>query len=141
LINHRYEIRNKIVDFLQFLNNWWYHVFSGLHFCSRFFIIQTNFLTILFQINEENKLFQAGKAPYYEKLNANSDIPKDVFEKEKEGDVDPKDRFVRAYGDFTPDESEWYTHPELEELYASMDRQSIPASYDSTTLGKEIEEF
>jgi hypothetical protein len=28
----------------------------------------------------------------------------------------------------------------LEELYASMDRQSIPASYDATTLGKEIKE-
>jgi hypothetical protein len=39
------------------------------------------------QINEANKLFEEGKLPYFEKLNENSDLPKDVFEKQKEGDL------------------------------------------------------
>jgi hypothetical protein len=38
----------------------------------------------VFQINVENELFKEGKASYYEKLNENSDLPKDVFEKERE---------------------------------------------------------
>jgi hypothetical protein len=33
-----------------------------------------------------------------------------------------------------PDESEWYTSPELEELYNS--RQTPPASYDATAIGQ-----
>jgi hypothetical protein len=40
-------------------------------------------------------------------LNENSDLPKDVFEKEKEGDVDLNT--VRAFGDFDIDESKWYS--------------------------------
>ena len=36
-----------------------------------------------FLINEQNKLFIAGKATFIEKFNEISDLPKDVFEKEK----------------------------------------------------------
>jgi hypothetical protein len=68
-------------------------------------------------------------------LNENSDLPKDVFEKEKEGDVDLNT--VRAFGDFDIDESKWYTHSELKKLYRTVNRQSVPASYDATTLGNE----
>jgi len=32
-----------------------------------------------------------------------------------------------------PDESEWYTSPELEELYNS--RQTPPDSFDATAIG------
>ena len=87
------------------------------------------------QINEENKLFMAGKASFFEKLTANSDLPKSVFEKEKEGDINKK---TRALGDFDIHESQWFTHPELERLYRSveLDRQSIPPAVDSTTIGR-----
>jgi len=83
-----------------------------------------------FQINEQNKLFLAGKASFYEKLNELSDMPKDLFEKDKEGDLNLQ---TRAYGDIDIDESEWYTHPDLERLYQS--RQAVPASYDATASG------
>jgi hypothetical protein len=78
-------------------------------------------------------LFNAGKADFYEKLNENSDLPKDVFEKEKEGAINPKDSQGRGLGAVLPEESEWYTHPELEALYQS--RQTAPATYDATTKG------
>jgi len=70
---------------------------------------------------------------FFEKLNSNSDIPKDIFEKEKEGYIDAS---AKGRGYLESDESEWYTHPELEKLYRTIDRQSIPSSYDATTLGK-----
>jgi cathepsin L len=84
------------------------------------------------QINEENELFKEGKESFFEKLNPDSDIPKDVFEKEKEGYIDAT---AKGRGYLQPDESEWYTHPELEKLYQTIDRQSVPDSYDSTSKG------
>jgi hypothetical protein len=39
------------------------------------------------QINKENKLFNEGKATFFEELNSFSDLPKDVFENTKEGDL------------------------------------------------------
>ena len=83
-----------------------------------------------FQINEQNKLFLSGKASFYEKLNKLSDLPQDVFEKEKLGDINLK---PRALGDIDIDESLWFTHPDLERLYES--RQTVPASFDATTKG------
>jgi hypothetical protein len=88
-------------------------------------------IIVFFQINEQNKLFLAGKASFYEKLNELSDMPKDLFEKDKEGDLNLQ---TRAFGDINIDESEWYTHPDLERLYQS--RQAVPASYDATASGK-----
>jgi hypothetical protein len=92
--------------------------------------------TVNFQINQENKLFKDGKASFYEKLNANSDLPKDVFEKQKEGEVNRPTG--RGMGEIDRDESEWFTHPDLEELYRTVERQTIPSSYDATTKGKII---
>jgi hypothetical protein len=43
----------------------------------------------------------------------------------------------RGLGAFLPDESEWYTSPELEELYNS--RQTPPASFDATARGQFID--
>ncbi len=40
----------------------------------------------------------------------------------------------RGLGAFLPDESEWYTSPELEELYNS--RQTPPDSFDATAIGQ-----
>lgn len=76
-------------------------------------------------------MFNEGKATFFEKLNKLSDIPRDVFEKEKEGDFNLNGR---AYGDIDIDPSEWYTHPDLERLYES--RQAPPASFDATTKGR-----
>jgi hypothetical protein len=86
-----------------------------------------------FQINEENKLFNEGKATFYEELNENSDLPKDVFEKEKEGDINLSPRF---FGDLDIDKSKWFTHPQLERLYRLVNRQSLPDNYDSRSSGK-----
>ena len=90
---------------------------------------------MLFQINEQNKLFLEGKATFFEELNENSDLPKDVFEEEKEGDLFTPDG--RALGEVDLDESEWYTHPELERLYQTVNRAEIPKSHDGRSLGKE----
>ena len=85
------------------------------------------------QINEENEKFKEGKASFYEQLNPNSDIPRDVFKKEKEGYIDAS---AKGRGYLESDESEWYTHPDLERLYNTIDRDTIPASYDATSKGK-----
>ena len=77
-------------------------------------------------------MFKQGKATFFEELNPNSDIPKDVFEKEKEGYIDAS---AKGRGFIEKDESEWFTHPVLEKLYRLVDRQSIPATYDSTAQG------
>ncbi len=78
-------------------------------------------------------MFNAGKADFYEKLNENSDLLKEVFEKEKEGAKNLRDLQGRGLGATLPDKSEWYTHPDLEALYQS--RLTAPASYDATTKG------
>ncbi len=85
------------------------------------------------QINAENELFEEGKSTFYEKLNQNSDMTKARFEKEKEGAIFPATEEGRGLGAILPDESEWYTSPELEELYAS--RQNIPDSWDASAIG------
>ena len=69
---------------------------------------------------------------FFEKLNPNSDIPKDVFQKEKEGYIDAS---AKGRGYLESDESEWFTHPDLEKLYNTIDRQSIPAAYDASSQG------
>jgi hypothetical protein len=87
------------------------------------------------QINEQNKLFNEGKATFFEKLNENSDLPMDIFEEEKEGEINISGRSV---GEIDIDESEWFTHEDLQRLYRSVNRGSIPANYDARTLGNII---
>ena len=86
------------------------------------------------QINEQNDKFKNGKSTFYEKLNEDSDLPKNIFEKEKEGAKIPKTPHGRSLGAILPPESEWYTSPELERLYSS--RQTPPNSYDATAKGQ-----
>ena len=81
----------------------------------------------------------AGKATFFEKLNENSDLPKDVFENEKEGELFTP--FGRALGELQQDESERFTHPDLEELYQSLDRQALPASFDARAIGLEYKQL
>ena len=81
-----------------------------------------------------NKKYKNGESGFFEKLNAFSDLSKAQFENEKEGAVIPKTSQGRGLGAILPPESEWYTSPELEELYAS--RQNPPKSYDATALSK-----
>jgi len=84
------------------------------------------------QINEQNKKFQDGKSPFYEKLNALSDMTPEEFAKEKLGGKIPQTAQGRGLGAILPPESEWYTSPELEEVYAS---RQAPSSWDSTDRG------
>ena len=85
------------------------------------------------QINEQNKKFRDGLSTFYEKLNEDSDLPMDKFKKEKEGAKFPVNYEGRGLGAILPPESEWYTSPELEELYSRA--QNVPDSYDATALG------
>ena len=55
------------------------------------------------------------------------------FEREKEGAKFPMTSENRGLGAILPPESEWYTSPELEELY--MSQQNVPNSYDATAKG------
>ena len=85
------------------------------------------------QINEQNEKFRNGESTFYEELNKHSDLTKEQFEKEKEGAKFPVTREGRGLGAILPPESEWYTSPELEELYKS--RQNVPNSFDATAKG------
>ena len=85
------------------------------------------------QINEQNKKFQKGESPFYEKLNEDSDLPSDIFKREKEGARFPTTNESRGLGAILPPESEWYTSNELLELYES--RQSVPNTFDATAKG------
>ena len=67
-------------------------------------------------------LFKSGKASFFEKLNNNSDVPR-----EKTGYL-PNQKM--RHGLVLRDESEWFTHQELERLYQSVDRQTLPVGYD-----------
>ena len=64
-------------------------------------------------------------------------MPKDVFEKQLEGAILPDNG--RGFGAILPDEFKGYTHPELLELYSQ--RQTPPASYDATAIGKTLLNF
>ena len=57
-----------------------------------------------------------------------------MFEKEKTGLIN--EASGRGLGFVDIDDSERYTHPELEKLYQTVDRQSLPSSFDATQKGK-----
>ena len=95
------------------------------------------------EIDAENDLYEKGKANFKEALNEWSDVPKAEFEKEREGYVPNLERIdfpeeERSFGyihdenlENTPEEID-----ELDEIYSSIDRASLPAKWDSRTLGK-----
>jgi hypothetical protein len=88
------------------------------------------------QINEQNQKFRNGESTFYETLNKNSDLTKEQFENEKEGAKFPVTSEGRGLGAILPPESEWYTSPDLEELYDS--RQNVPNSFDATARGMSL---
>ena len=55
------------------------------------------------------------------------------FESEKEGAKLPQTEEGRGLGAVLPDKSDWYTSPDLLELYAN--RQDVPASWDASSRG------
>jgi len=91
------------------------------------------------EINENNKKFDEGKSTYREELNENSNMPKDEFEREKEGAKMP-DEVVRGLGAIMPPEyiqNDPENAARMNEVYRQieMDRQALPDSYDATELG------
>ena len=86
------------------------------------------------KLTNKTRKFKEGKSGFYEKLNPFSDLSNSQFEKEKLGAKIPKTNQGRSLGAILPPESEWYTSPELEALYAS--RQTPPKSFDATAIGK-----
>jgi len=94
------------------------------------------------EMDIENDLFEKGKANFKEGLNEWSDVPKDEFEKDREG-YDPKMERTFSY---TAKKGLGYIYDpnrkntpeelaELDEIYSSIDRESLPASWDSRSLG------
>jgi len=93
------------------------------------------------EINQHNKDYAAGKSTYEEKLNEDSDLDQEDYEKEKEGALLPDTERIFSYGAIMPPESvrndpvrKAIMDRVYEEIEAS-DRQA-PASVDSVALGK-----
>ena len=90
------------------------------------------------EVNEENKLFESGKASFGERLYPFSDWSKDDFESQKLGLVQPASR---AMGLFLPPESERNTpenQAKLDSLYHQIEtnRAYTPRTYSSQSMGK-----
>ena len=99
-------------------------------------------------IDEENEKYENGKANFEEELEPWDDLPKDVFEKEKEGLIpEGEDRFIpmsQLHGKglvITPEHERVNTPEErafLDEIYAKYDRASIPKGWNSKAKGNSI---
>ena len=97
------------------------------------------------EINENNKKFENGESTFEEQLYEESDLPKEEFEKEKEGATMPDDvrtAFVgdRIMGVYMPPESvrnDPVNAAKLKKLYAELEqnRAGEPDSYDAKALG------
>ena len=92
----------------------------------------------------ENEFIQAFSEPKDEGVEID-DLPKDVFEKEKDGLIPEGGRFIpmsqlHGMGLFiTPEHKRVNTLEErafLDEIYVKHDRTSIPKFWDSRTKGK-----
>ena len=90
------------------------------------------------EINEENAKYEAGKASYKEALNAWSNVPKEEFEKEREGAIDPRKSMMtadgRGLGALLPPEDQ-RVDPEseayLEEFFNRMADRAVPDALDN----------
>merc|ERR1712080_529717 len=85
-------------------------------------------------VKEENKKFEEGKSSWFDKINEDSDLPEDEFEKEKGGLIMPETQFGRGLLEPLPEnrvdqESERYF-----ESVRSLNR-AVPSSYSSVALG------
>jgi len=97
------------------------------------------------QINKQHEDFIQGKANFDEEINEFADMDDDEFANEKLGEMEsPEDEpaarifggrkfylgLIHDEGENTPEEIE-----ELDKIYASIDRETLPESYDSRALG------
>jgi len=84
-------------------------------------------------VKKENEEFEEGKIEWYEKINEDSDLPKDEFEKEKTGLIMPEEYgrgLLEPLPEFRVDEdSERYF-----ETVRSLNR-AVPSSYSSVAKG------
>ena len=102
------------------------------------------------EIDEENEKYENGKGNFEEELEPWDDLPKEVFEKEKEGLIPGGDRFIpisqtRGMGLIITPEHERVNTPEdrafLDEIYDKYDRASIPKSWNSKSKGSFISSY
>merc|ERR1711963_934066 len=85
------------------------------------------------EINENNEKFAKGESSFQEKLTEFADMTDDEL-KEHEGAIAP-DMDMRGLGLVLPPAEERISSPNLDEMYAELDRQTIPAAYNSITEG------
>jgi len=85
------------------------------------------------EINENNEKFEKGESSFEEKLTEFADMSDDEL-KEHEG-ADFSDLDMRGLGMTMPPLEERISSPNLDDLYAELDRQSVPASYSAKDLG------
>ena len=87
-------------------------------------------------IEKDNEDYAAGKSHFSEKINALSALPKEEFEAEKLGGLEPK---AYAKGLIETPEEERILSPEdqayLDQIYEELDREYIPSSYDARAYG------
>merc|ERR1711997_372737 len=87
-------------------------------------------------IEKDNEDYAAGKSHFSEKINALSALPKEEFEAEKLGGLEPK---AYAKGLIETPEAERILSPEdqayLDQIYEELDREYIPSSYDARAYG------
>jgi len=86
------------------------------------------------EINENNKKFAEGKSSYSEKLTLESDMTKEELEMHEGGDFST-DAEGRGLGLIMPPLEERVSSENLNEVYAELDRQSVPTSYNAKSLG------
>ena len=85
------------------------------------------------EINDNNEKFEKGESSFEEKLTEFADMSDDEL-KEHEG-ADFSDVDARGLGMTMPPLAERISTPNLDDLYAELDRQSVPASYSAKDLG------
>ena len=99
-------------------------------------IAAENLAEVEAEIEQHNKDYENGKSSYSEAVNENSILSQDELLSEKGGMIHLDSRYI-GLGLITnpdrvlsPEEEEYLRH-----MYADIDRQTIPASYDARTLG------
>jgi len=85
------------------------------------------------QINENNEKFKNGESSFEEKLTYFADMPEDLLKAHQGGIFD--DVGERGMGLVMPPLEARISSENLDEVYAELDRTTVPASYDAKALG------
>ena len=83
------------------------------------------------EVKKENEEFKEGKITWFDKINEDSDLPKDEFESEKTGMVMPEE-FGRGLLEPLPENR---VDDKSERYFASFLHRAVPSSYSSVALG------